>query len=434
MNQLRRVRALALGCLPKMVRVFNRFEQNGLLPVFVVTVCIQGAVIVSQFLAALVLTPAEMGVIRSVESVLSVLILIASAGSQSLSIREIAGAGSLTVQLQVLRSIYFVVLAVCIAVIAIVAATAEFVLRSVVMQLVFASSGVVLVSNLLRTTTGFAHGARLVGSCYRHLAVYSSFAVVLQFGFSAALGVKGWIVGRYVGESLVLLGLSFSLFRGEGLRWLRGNLDLLGIWMNFKRGMVVNASLVLRLIADSVPVFAMTAMKVPTDQIGHVGLALLATTSMALPLAVLSQRSLPRMAALHEMQSALDSERAQLERLSIKTAFVCSITLSIVSFLAWGLIGGAYGQSFILTAVLSWVLPLRAYALSSGTYLLVLRNYVASVWVNFFEALLVSVFILVLLPRIGVAAVVVSVFFGAVLSAIGLGMSVRAAHGKGTGA
>lgn len=78
-------------------------KRPGPLPLFFTTVSIQGAVVLSQFVAAFIVTPNEIGVIRTIESAISVLVLLTGLGAQVIAVRDGAAETMVDLQAAVLR-------------------------------------------------------------------------------------------------------------------------------------------------------------------------------------------------------------------------------------------------------------------------------------------------------------------------------------------
>ncbi|MDT3671428.1 MAG: hypothetical protein ROZ37_14000 [Aromatoleum sp.] len=409
-----------IGILKNLRSLLDGLEQSGLLPVLMVTVCIQGTVILGQFLVALILSPSELGVIRSLESALSVLVLVGSAGTQALSIRDIAEEQNPRRRMIALRNIYLVVITGALIVGLTVVGARALMRPSAIVDAVALCAGMVLLTNMLRATTGFAQGAALVQHCYRRLMVLSGVSIVLQISLAGARGIPGWIAARYLGEAVTLIGLLIVLRRATPPVPWRAPLEWVELMRSVRHGSAVNLALVLRLLADSLPVLALTAFKVPTDRIGVFGLAMLALTSVTLPLAVLVQRALPKMVSALSRKGAMEAQMSELVRMTLLTGVVGAAALCAVSMIAYWLIGGAYSSAFLFAAVLSWILPIKALALAYGTRLMVVRRYGASVWINLAEVALGGGVCFLGIPAWGAQGAAVAVALGTVWSAAAL--------------
>jgi len=74
----------------RIARARTFFEKGDFLPILALVIAVQGTVLVSQSVAALLLDTAAVGRIRLFESMISIGVLIAGFGAPALAIREMA--------------------------------------------------------------------------------------------------------------------------------------------------------------------------------------------------------------------------------------------------------------------------------------------------------------------------------------------------------
>ena len=86
--------------------LINIFRHSRLLQLFIITGCIQGGVIISQFLITPWVAPSIVGGVRSLETLVALVVLAGGLGMQSIAIRDTAMAGSHHRQTDVLRYIF----------------------------------------------------------------------------------------------------------------------------------------------------------------------------------------------------------------------------------------------------------------------------------------------------------------------------------------
>lgn len=402
--------------LLSLVRYFRKLEAEGLLPVFVLTACVQGQVIGSQLLITFFLTPSEIGVIRSLESALAVLILIGSFGAQALSIREVAAHIDKPDQLLILRHIYLlVVFGALMMVMGVFTIHASW-QSSVILDLLVLSSGIVLFTNAIRATAGFTQGARIIKDFYLYLIPLSLSALAVQLFVAAYWSVSGWIVGRYLSEGIMLLGMAALLYKLDYSALKQGCISWVQLYRLGCNGVLVNLTLVLKVIADSLPILILTALKIPTEKIGFFGLAVLVVTTTLLPLSVVAQRALPLMVIDDMHRGAVYHHDRYLVKLNMKLALGGSLILTVASLSLYWFVGGDYALAFLLTAILCWSLPLKGLALAYGTVLMARRSYSVSILINSIEVLLVAIAGFFLVSRWGVAGAVCAFTLGSAWS------------------
>ncbi|MDT3719478.1 hypothetical protein [Pseudomonas oryzihabitans] len=401
-----------------LARLINIFDNSRLLPLFVVTICIQGGVVVSQFLIAPFVDPSLVGVVRSLETVIALVVLAGSLGMQSIAIRDTSACLEMSSQSVVLRQVFLLVGATsCIVILGIFIAH-EFVITTAISYYVLTTSGLVLLTNLVRVTTGFAQGAKVINKIYLSLTLATGMGVILHVVLTRLYGVGGWIVARYITEITCLLvvwwrlrayvvpAFKFSEVKRSDLASIAGS------------GLIINASLFVRLLVDSLPVLTLTAMRIRTDEIGFFGLAILSLLLGQLPLAIIAQRMIPDLVEVLDDKSLIYGKF----RLLLKSMVLVSsaMTASLITGAAFWLIfvGGQYAPTAKYVLILAMSLPFKAIMLASGTMLVVLRVFHLSLKINMLEGLLVFAILYFLIPVLNGWAGVLAYVGGSLLSAI----------------
>lgn len=408
-----------------LARVINIFEESKLLQLFIITACIQGGVIISQFLIAPWVDPSVVGVVRSLETVIALVVLAGSLGMQSIAIRDTAAGGSFSERGDVLRQVFILVgIASAIVIFGIYIAH-KFVLSSAISSYVFTTCGLVLLTNLLRVTTGFAQGAKAISEIYFLLMLVTGVGIVLHVVLTKLYGVEGWMLARYLGEFFCLAAVWWKLrkYVFQALNFRKVNVPV--VLATARSGVTINASLFVRLLVDSLPVLMLTAFHVRTEEIGFFGIAILSLVLGLLPLAIIAQRALPE---LVETLGDKDAIRKKFEALS-KTMIVASsavgLLLILVSSIWWLFVGGVYKITALYVIFLALTLPLKSIALSCGTMLVALRVFGLSLKVNVIEGLLVLLILYFGVPVLGGWAGVIAYAAGALLSVVCLVYAVK---------
>lgn len=252
----------------KIRQLLDRY--NAVIGVLILTACIQGGVMISQFLAAFYLTPNQLGIIRTVESLLSIVVLGTSVGAPTLAIREIAALRGDSDRAALLKRL--ICMELIVGVLAILGMMlARGLIKGEMLRYASMIAGVALLSNTIRVIAAFVQGIQTAASFSVRVVILTFVAVSAVSLASWYGGVGGWVVGRYVGEGAVLIGLVHGVrqyFTGVG--WFARS--TLPDWNIILLGITANLALFIRLLCDNLPILALAAAKVPTDQIGFLDL------------------------------------------------------------------------------------------------------------------------------------------------------------------
>nr|WP_218182584.1 hypothetical protein [Pseudomonas sp. C6002] len=401
------------------------FESSKLLQLIVITACIQGGVIISQFLITPWVDPSVVGVVRSLETIIALVVLAGSLGMQSIAIRDTAASHGTSRQSEVLRQVFLLVGIASGVVIAGIYVAHEFVLTSAISSYVFTTCGLVLLTNLLRVTTGFAQGAKAIREIYFVLMLVTGAGVILHVVLTKLYGIQGWMAARYLGEFFCLAAVWWKLrahiFLALDFRQVNGR----ELMTTAKSGVIVNASLFVRLLVDSLPVLMLTAYHVKTDEIGFFGIAILSLILGLLPLAIIAQRALPELVEVIHDKSELRERYHAFSKSMLKISSTVALLLIFCSCIWLVCVGGVYKQTAMYIIVLALTLPLKAMALACGTILVALRVFSLSLKTNIVEGLLVLLILYVGIPVLDAWAGVLGYVVGAVLSAVLLLIAVR---------
>ncbi|MBT1266754.1 lipopolysaccharide biosynthesis protein [Pseudomonas sp. SDT2931_S440] len=406
-------------------RLISMFESSKLLQLIVITACIQGGVIISQFLITPWVDPSVVGVVRSLETIIALVVLAGSLGMQSIAIRDTAASHGTSRQSEVLRQVFLLVGIASGVVIAGIYVAHEFVLTSAISSYVFTTCGLVLLTNLLRVTTGFAQGAKAIREIYFVLMLVTGAGVILHVVLTKLYGIQGWMAARYLGEFFCLAAVWWKLrahiFLALDFRQVNGR----ELMTTAKSGVIVNASLFVRLLVDSLPVLMLTAYHVKTDEIGFFGIAILSLILGLLPLAIIAQRALPELVEVIHDKSELRERYHAFSKSMLKISSTVALLLILCSCIWLVCVGGVYKQTAMYIIVLALTLPLKAMALACGTILVALRVFSLSLKTNIVEGLLVLLILYVGIPVLDAWAGVLGYVVGAVLSAVLLLIAVR---------
>lgn len=354
--------------------------------VLILTACIQGGVLISQFLSAFFLTPNQLGVIRTIESILSIVVLGTSVGAPTLAIREIAALQGDVERAQLLKRLICMELMVG-SLVVIVLLLMRSVLSGAMVAHASMIAGVALLSNTIRVIAAFLQGTQTASTFSIRVVTLTFFAVGIVCLMSWSFGVEGWVIGRYIGESAVLIGMLLGVrhyLHGSG----GFNRHMLPNWSIISLGITANLALFVRLLCDNLPILALAAAKVPTDQIGFFGLASLVLMAPNLILAVTMQVELPRLVGQLHAPALVRERFGRLMRNMLSMAMLFFFLVVVAWFINRQWLRLAYTPTMNALFLMSFALPLRAITLSMGTAITALGKYRVSVYINIVEVII----------------------------------------------
>lgn len=399
-----------------LARLVGIFESSRLLHLFFITACIQGGVIVSQFLITPWVDPSVVGIVRSLETVIALVVLAGSLGMQSIAIRDTAASTGLFRQSEVLRQVFLLVGVTSAVVIVGIYVAHECLLASAISLYVLNACGLVLLTNLLRVTAGFAQGVKAISEIYCILMLVTAVGIVLHVVLTKLYGVEGWIIARYLSEFFCLVAVWWKLraYIFPALNF--SQIDRCKLIDTATSGLTINAGLFVRLLVDSLPVLMLTAFHIKTEEIGFFGIAILSLVLGLLPLAIIAQRALPDLVEVINDKSVLRARYNTFVKNMLKVSSAVALLLMVVSVAWLVFVGGVYELTAMYVIVLALTLPLKAIALACGTMLVVLRVFGLSLKVNVVEGVIVLMILYFGVPVLGGWAGVLAYAVGALLS------------------
>jgi O-antigen/teichoic acid export membrane protein len=256
-------------------------------------VAVQGTASLFQLAIAVLLSPAEFGVVRSVDAVLGLFVILGSMGMPSLAVKclaevdDVEERGSLLVRLILIASGA-----------GLVAASVAWVFASSLTNV----SAVAYLQRLVwivplvacaRTALNYYQGTHQIR---RYSMLSASVAVgVLPLALVAVSvgGLGGWIWARYGAEAVTLAVALLPLaavLRGTGRLALAYS-----FWRLTRVGFVLSLSLVARTSLDNLGTLALIAVGAPTTQIGYYGIGVLAVMGLLILPACIGNIALPRL-------------------------------------------------------------------------------------------------------------------------------------------
>lgn len=391
--------------------------RSRFIPVLFIFVSVQGAILISQALASLYLSAGDVGIVRAVESVIAILVLCTSIGAPSLAVRFSAIESDGDIALARLRRLVTIVVIAGLTGWIAVVAFQEMFLPGAIPKMIAALAGVAMLTNFVRVYSAHVQGSSdVVGfawkiSCLAVASVVTTAAMTIQFG------IDGWIWGRYVGELLVCAGIVSTL--GPGFWRRSGPRQVATPYPDLIRdGVLVNMSLIVRLLADSLAIIGLTALKTPTELIGQYGVASLAMMVPTLIFAVLVQASYPVIVRARDVKEQRLNELSRLAARLLAISFVSMLLLAIADRFIAVHLPELFAAASRLALILSLALPLRALALTIGSYLMATEQYRLALAIGVVETIAGAALLLFAIGRFGVDGAAWLVVAMATLSAV----------------
>ncbi|HEU4559530.1 MAG TPA: oligosaccharide flippase family protein [Longimicrobium sp.] len=417
------VRALAGGVL----RLARGSVTSGYVYLVASVFVVQGLAYLSQLVVAGLVGPAQFGIVRNVEAVVSLLLLAGCVGMPTLVLRE-AAATPAEARAALLRR----VLVVCVVGGALAAASA-LLLRGAVVPgagpyLAWLAWTVVL-SGTSRTLANWFLGLRRTREAALLSVVTAAVSLAAVAGLTGALGLRGWVAGRFAGEALgaaaLLWALRHTLREGGG-----GGGAAPGYGALVPHGAMLALGLMARAAVDHGGVLALGVWHAPRDVVGYFGIGTLVVTALMVFPGALGNLLVPRFAA-RAGDPGLRRDFARTMRLALLAVVPATAAAALLSGPAVSMLFPGYREAVPLLLVLLLGLPARTAQSLSGALLLAFnRNHWA---LGFNCAMLAASWLLFLwaVPRhgaVGAAWVMAGVeFLGVALFATGAVLTLRGA-------
>ncbi|MGB8326732.1 MAG: hypothetical protein WCE48_04040 [Steroidobacteraceae bacterium] len=385
-----------------------------------ITASVPGLVVGAQLLAALIVTPAELGTIRWIESVLAILLLLASCGMPAVAFREAAlhKERSALGRLLVRTSAPAIVASLCIVVIGVVSmAWTTFTLARELFQLLVIALGLLIPASVARTEIAVIQGAGLARRYWLGVLGLAIAGILVLTASTRELGVQGWIAGRYVCEIALAVILGRTIV-GAGTRSTVSDGAVRLSPKNLLRaGFAANLALVLRALCDNIPILLLRRQETPADEIGFFGLATLLMFAPALLMSGFVQVNVPKLVVVHEDRLGFRGTLHKTIRSLILSASAGLVVLWVISLWLKAHALSGYSRAWIAIILLSGSLPFRAIILASGCALVARARYASSSWATVLEFALVLSAVALLHPDTasGMAVIVLIASAGAAL-------------------
>lgn len=375
----------------------RRSIRSGAFPLLIAILSVQGFSALAQLIVARAVTPTQFGVVRAVEAFLAIMLLIASAGMPSLAIRDVAAVSEVERPLVIGRLLSLAVGAsISVAFLGVVAA--HFFLPAPARPYLIALIWSIVLTSVSRTGLNYFQGVGRIPVIARLAIVTSVISFCVLALLVNVLGLRGWILGRYVGECLLFAATLLAL---RGRVQLRGWLPAVqGYARLFRRGMVISMGLIVRTVQDNIATMALAWLGATRD-VGYYGLAVLILTPLLLLPGILSSLALPRFVHRRADRWASRQEIWRFGLISLGTALGGAVVaITVVPPFIYR-VYPEYAAAIGVLGVLVLSVPLRAVALIPGAFLTAHDRNETTVVINLVSLAIAGVGCLILIPRAG---------------------------------
>lgn len=352
----------------------------GLPHVIVASVAVSGLTYLQQFVTARLLSPADFGVVRTIETMLAVLLLLGACGTPTLAIRLVPEAPAAR-HPALLRQLMGLAMAGC-AILALImiawsmlqppAAIAE-PLRIAIWALVFSAGA--------RVVYNFQQGLLRVREVSWLLCCAAIIALVVTIALTAGRGLQGWAIGRVTGEFIILATLLWFVRATVRARTDAASGHSLGTLIHF--GAAITLSFAFRSAVDGAGLWVLNARGADAAEIGYLGLATLLLTATLLIPGGFSALVLPRMVQRRAGPPAASVSYMwwAMRWAAASTLPFCVLGTLLLPFLLAALLP-AYAAAAATCIVFLWVAPLRAAGAMAGNQLLAVSNVRSTIVLN----------------------------------------------------
>ena len=354
--------------------------RSGLPYLLLSMISVQGLTYASQALVAKVLSPEDFGCIRTVEAVLATLLVFGSLGMPTLAVRFAAETSDEWTRRRLLLRLLAIALTTCLLSAGVVRLVAPSLFPEPTASYLNILIGVVALTASSRILQGYALGTNRIRAMSIMTFLLSLVALPALVGATWWRGTSGWLVGRYGAETLLALGLLFSVWSTLSRR---GGPDCGPTAARLMRlGLPIALSLLLRTGQDAVGLLSLNLLRAPATLIGHLGLGSLALAVLSVVPGAVANLALPRMTQRRQVPQ---QSRALLLR-SVTwgfwlTAPASAVVLVATPFLLAKLLP-AYTEAGPVLQIMVLIAPCRSVISMSGSCLLAHLNVGFGLWAN----------------------------------------------------
>lgn len=373
---------------------------RGLAYMALALVAVQGTAYLFQLMIAVLLSPEEFGIVRSVDAVLSLFVIIGSAGMPSLAMKCVAAVDDIEGRGRLLKR-----LLVIAAGTSLVTSWAAYALASwladvnavpYLQRLVW----IIPVAACARTTLNYYQGAREIR---RYSVLTTSVACGMFLPSLVAVstgGLGGWIWARYGAEATTLAAALLPL--ANLLRGMGRLAPAYSPWRLARVGSVLSLSLLTRTSLDNLGTLALIAVGAQTSQIGYYGIGVLVVLGLLILPACVGNVALPKLVRNLSNPETLRATFYQTMRMSLVLTLPPSILgIAIGPSVVWHFFP-TYIESIPVIQALLVTVSARALTMVSGTLLVALDQGDVTLVANVLLLSVGAVLMLYLTPSFGI--------------------------------
>ncbi len=352
--------------LQKWLRIeFERLWSLGILHVATSIAFVQGASLFSQFVLASVFSPEEFATVKIVENTIRLLLIPAMAGIPTATVKYVAQykeSNDDTARLLGQAIILAFTSSFAIGVLTVLFAKWAIHDTQTVTYVSFLVWTVCFTS-VVRTIVAYYQGLKQLRllAIYNLIAVFISLLTTIGGGYLG--GIKGWAIGRFVGEVIVLIIVLFSV-RGK----MKFVIEPWRIRQLATLGGLALISLLFGRIIQMTDVIILARNGIDAAIIGAYGLATSIITMLTLPVAAIMAAGFPFIAEQHTHKAAWDVMRRILWRTILLNLVICTFTYILSPHIITFIWGQAYTKTYIYLNALLPLLFLNSILTVVGTF------------------------------------------------------------------
>ena len=376
------------------------FSLRGLGYLALAVVAVQGTAYLFQLLVAALLSPSEFGVVRSVDAVLSLFLIVGSAGMPSLAVKCVAELGDRERRGRLLGRLLGIAAGA-----GLISASLAYVLAPWLGDVSAAAylqrlAWIIPVAACARTALNYYQGAGAIHH-YSVLTVSVAFGAFLPSLLAVWMsGLSGWIWARYGLETLTLSAALLPL-----AKILRGSVRLAAAYSRrrlTRLGSVLSLSLLTRTSLDNLGTLALVASGAHSSQIGYYGIGVLVVLALLILPACVGSMALPELVQRVGKPTMLRATFVRSRRMALLLTLPVSVLAIAIGPWVVRHFFPAYIPSIPVIQTLLATVPARAMTTVSGTLLVALDRGGVTLVTNAVILSLGAVLMLALTPSFGI--------------------------------
>jgi len=375
---------------------------------------VQGVSYLAQLAIARRTGPGDFAIVRTVEAVLSTVLVLASLGMPMLAVTKVAGLHESVDQGRMLGALTTVSL-VGAAVTASLTALAAPLFPPAVCTYLRALCWVICLTACSRTCIGYFQGRKWIRRMAGYTVGLAAVSLVVVVGAVWVAGLDGWVVGRYVSEA-GLLGFLLVALRQE-LR-VRGPLPGGHAYLPLvMAGFGIAISLLVRTAADNAGLLLLNFVGAPAEAVGHFGLTNLVVLGLLIVPISIGSVALPRIVQRMADPRALRVliQWVTIGALASGTGLACAAALAASRLI--GTFLPAYRDAVPILLIMVGAVPFRTLSALAGMILVAHDQVRATVLINVVGLTAIVAAGLWLLPRYGASGAAWATLVGEVVAA-----------------